>query len=231
MLPKLRNGDTTPDNGIAPSTPPEISSISNAISADKPSARNIPYSFGARNPIRIPRHTRNPSSNSTVATPQNPHSSPIAGSTRSVWPAGNHFRIAPARSRAERAAGGKRPQRMRQLIAAVHVVVPGRQPHVDAIHHRRRFAQVISDRNAAHQQRDAEHRQSGSSARHREHREKQKSGDQRRAEILQQKEQDQRAPTAHITGSTCERRGTPIQQRGTSRFSRRSRSRSQLRVK
>ena len=133
----------------------------------------------------------------------------------------------------QRAAGRKRPQRMRQLIAAVHVVVPWREPHVDALHHGGRFAQVISDSHAADQQHDAEHGQSGASARDGEHREKQKSGDQRRAEILQQEEQAQRAarprtsPAEHAKGAAIRSSA----ERGNSRFSRKSRSRSQLRAK
>src|SRR5260221_13858085 len=88
VLPELKNGDTTPESGMAPSTPPEIKSISNAISAPSPKAKNIPYSVGALRAARNDRCTRKPSKRKTAATPAKPHSSPIAGNTRSVLPAG-----------------------------------------------------------------------------------------------------------------------------------------------
>ena len=90
VLPALRNGDTTPESGIAPRTPPEISSISRAISVPKPMAmkqREIHRGASMRDEER--------SAEAGIRTairswrrPANPHSSPIAGSTRSVCPAG-----------------------------------------------------------------------------------------------------------------------------------------------
>ena len=205
-VPELRNGDTTPDSGSAPNTPALISSISKAISADSPSARNIPYAFGARSAARIARATRNPNSRNTAATPQNPHSSPIAGKHQVRVARGNHCRIAPARPRSEGAARRERPQRMRQLIAAVHVVVPGRQPHVDAIHHRVRLAQVVTRRHAADQQHDAAStrparpRATPNIARNR------KPVTSAGPRSFRTKKSTSANATAHITGSTCEAR-------------------------
>jgi hypothetical protein len=42
VFPELRNGETTPESGSAPSTPAVTSSISQAISMVSPVARNSP---------------------------------------------------------------------------------------------------------------------------------------------------------------------------------------------
>ena len=42
VFPELRNGDTTPESGSAPSTPAVMSSISQAMSVDSPVARKKP---------------------------------------------------------------------------------------------------------------------------------------------------------------------------------------------
>ena len=88
VLPELRNGDTTPDSGITPSTPPVINNISNANRLAKPSAKNNAYSFAASLAIQNIRRTKNVNSRPITAIPAKPHSSPMAGKTRSVWPAG-----------------------------------------------------------------------------------------------------------------------------------------------
>ena len=48
VLPELRNGETTPESGSAPSTPELISSISKAIRLARPSARKKPKCVPAR---------------------------------------------------------------------------------------------------------------------------------------------------------------------------------------
>jgi hypothetical protein len=45
---------------------------------------------------------------------------------------------------------------MRQLIAAVDVIVPRREPHIDAIHDRGRLADPVADGDTGDQQRNAE---------------------------------------------------------------------------
>ncbi len=81
---------------------------------------------------------------------------------------------------------------MRELIAAANVVVPGREPHVDAVHHRVRLTHAISHRDRPHQHDRARERQSGASARHAEHRQEDEERHQRRAQILEDKKEDQR---------------------------------------
>ena len=88
VLPELRNGDTTPESGSTPSTPELISSISKAIRLASPMPRNLPKWVAERKAARSARATRKPNSRKTEATPRKPHSSPMAGSTRSVLPAG-----------------------------------------------------------------------------------------------------------------------------------------------
>ncbi len=67
----------------------------------------------------------------------------------------NELRIALPDARAGDAAGRVGPQRMRQLIAAVHQVVPGRKPHRDALAHGVRHAQQVASGEARAQQRQA----------------------------------------------------------------------------
>ena len=160
----------------------------------------VAYSSAAARAIRNERCTRNANSNAIAATPTNPHSSPIAGSTRSVWPAGIRAGIAPARAGTPQAAGRERPDRVRQLIAARYVVVPGRKPHGNARHHRRRLAQLVPDSDARHQERQTHQRQAGATSGDGEHDHEKKSGDQRRAEILQKKKHGQRAAHAAHDG-------------------------------
>ena len=62
-----------------------------------------------RTAARYARATRKPKSTNTAATPRKPHSSPIAGSTRSVLPGGNHRGIAPARARSRSDRRWRRP--------------------------------------------------------------------------------------------------------------------------
>src|SRR5262245_44035566 len=88
VLPELRKGETTPESGRTPNTPQVISTISDASREARPSDRKKPKCEEARSAARSARHTRKPKITSTAATPQKPHSSPIAGSTRSVLPAG-----------------------------------------------------------------------------------------------------------------------------------------------
>ena len=106
-FPELRNGETTPDSGMAPSTPPEISSISIAI---KVPARG-PGTF-----VFIGRIERDSISSvyeenerrQIEMTPTNPHSSPMAGSTRSVC-GRDHRGISPSWPGAPHASGRERP--------------------------------------------------------------------------------------------------------------------------
>src|ERR1035438_4801649 len=71
----------------------------------------------------------------------------------------DHRWIAPARSGSPSTTGGKSPQRVRQLVAAVNIVVPRREPHVDALHNGGWFPKLVSNGDATHQQRDAEQHQ------------------------------------------------------------------------
>ena len=45
------------------------------------------------------------------------------------------------------------------MIAAVNIVIPGRKPHIDALHHRIRLSEFVSHGDAANQERDAEESQ------------------------------------------------------------------------
>ena len=206
MLPELKNGDTTPDSGIAPSTPPEISSISNAISAAKPERQKqcrIQSARQARCAIRARIRKTNSSSDrgdageAPLFADRGKHQVRVARR--------NHRRIAESRTRSTQAAGRERPQRVRQLVAAAHVVVPGREPHVDTRSTTVvRLADAIADRNAGDQHHRRRASQPGASARDREHGQKQEAGDQRRAEVLQhEKHQPARTATAIITGRAC----------------------------
>ena len=85
--------------------------------------------------------------------PRKPHSSPSAARIRSVCAAGTSCGVAESDPRARHAAGGERPQRVRQLIAAVHQVVPGREPHRDAVADGVRDAEQIAGGEAERQQR------------------------------------------------------------------------------
>src|ERR1035441_9152190 len=69
---------------------------------------------------------------------------------------GDHRWIAPARSGSPSTTGGKSPQRVRQLVAAVNVVIPGREPHVDALDNCGWFPEPISNGDAADQQYNTE---------------------------------------------------------------------------
>jgi hypothetical protein len=84
VFPELRNGETTPERGIAPSAPPDMRSISSAIKAVRPVPRNTPYSSDARRAMEKPRRINNAKSRQTDSTPGKPHSSAMEGSTRSV---------------------------------------------------------------------------------------------------------------------------------------------------
>ena len=80
---------------------------------------------------------------------------------------------------------------MCQLIAAVDVVIPGRQPHIDALHDSMRRPCSITDSDRRHHQNDCRHRKRRAPARHAEHREKYEQRDQRRPQVLQnEKEHD-----------------------------------------
>ena len=60
---------------------------------------------------------------------------------------------------------GARRMTMRELIAAMHVVIPGREPHGNASHYGCRLAESVADRHARHQQRHARQGQSRAPAR------------------------------------------------------------------
>ena len=155
VLPELRNGDTTPESGSTPSTPELISSISKAIRLASPSARKKPKCVPARAATRRARGDQKAEQQKHRRHAHEPHSSPMAGSTRSVLPAG----IMPGSPQPGPEPHGppveKRPERMRQLVAAAHVVVPRREPHVDALHHGVRLAEAVADGDGRHHQRRA----------------------------------------------------------------------------
>ena len=155
VFPELRKGDTTPESGSTPSTPELISSISKAMRLDSPSARKKPkWVVG---PLRHAKSARH----------QKPGQQQHGGDTREAplfadsrqhqvgIARRDHFRIAPARARAPRSAGGKGPQRMGQLVAAVDLVIPRREPHVDALHDGARLADAIAHEDRHHHQHHA----------------------------------------------------------------------------
>ena len=104
---------------------------------------------------------------------------------------GDHFGIAPAGAGAPRSAGGERPECVRQLIAAVDLVVPWGEPHVDALHHGLGLAQTVADEHRCHHQHDAGDHQSRTPARRSEHREEHEERYQRGAHVFQYEEEHQ----------------------------------------
>ncbi len=75
-------------------------------------------------------------------------------------PRRNDARVAQADAGAADCAGAERPQRVRDLIAAPHGIVPGRPPHLHALHHGVRVADGVAGREAPdqHQQTRRDHR-------------------------------------------------------------------------
>ena len=197
---------------------------------ESPVARKSPYVVSARCAARnaAPDQERRTAAK-TAATPAKPHSSPIAGSTRSVLPAG----ITPGSPHPGPLPVGppvaKRPKRVRQLIAAVDVVVPRREPHIDALHHGVRRARAIPDGDRRHHQDDAAIASAGRPRATREHRQKHEQRDQRRPQVFQHEKEHERDARRHQHRKHMLRRAPRV--RPAARFSRRSRSRSQLRVK
>ena len=88
VLPELRKGETTPESGMAPSAPPEMSSISKAMSEPSPTPKNVAYSSGALRAMRNAAEIKMVKSRQMQMTPGRPHSSAIEARTKSVWPAG-----------------------------------------------------------------------------------------------------------------------------------------------
>ncbi len=129
VLPELRNGDTTPESGIAPRTPPEISSISQRDQRSEAEGEEEAYSSDARRAMRKALATRNANSaedrddadKAPLFADRGQHQVGVAG--------GNHAGIAHSGAGAPWPAGRERPQRVRNLIAAADVIVPGREPH------------------------------------------------------------------------------------------------------
>ncbi len=99
-------------------------------------------------------------------------------------------------TRARRATAGKRPQRLRDVVAATHRVVPRRQPHRHARLNRGRVAERVAGDEPAQHQEHAEHHQRHRLARHAIQRKEQAAEHERRAKILLEEEQHEREPDA-----------------------------------
>ncbi len=105
---------------------------------------------------------------------------------------GNQLRIAQPDTHAGKLAGGKGPQRLRQLIAAVNQVIPGRKPHGNALANGVRHTQIEARHEAQHHQREANQGHENARARDAIERQKQAAKNQRRAHIFLQEEKQQR---------------------------------------
>ena len=88
-------------------------------------------------------------------------------------------------------AARHRPERVNDLFAAAYVVVPRREPHVDALMDRRGILQEVSAKESRKHQRQPAEREQRPIASHRVEREKHAGDHQRRSEILLQEEEHQ----------------------------------------
>ena len=104
----------------------------------------------------------------------------------------NQLRVAPPNTGAGHSARGIGPKRVRQLIAAVHHVVPRRQPHPHALPHGVRHADEISGRKSQDQKRQPGQRYERAAARQPIQRQEQAGEHQRRPHVLLQEKEDQR---------------------------------------
>ena len=104
----------------------------------------------------------------------------------------HRLRIALPGSHPRRPARGIGPQRVCQLIAAVHQVVPRREPHVDTFAHCVGHAQPITHRKARHHQREARHRRQRARPGHPIENQEQAREHQRRPHIPLHEEEHQR---------------------------------------
>ena len=123
---------------------------------------------------------------------------------------GNQLRIAQTDAHAGKLAGGERPERLRQLVAAVHQVVPRRKPHRNPLADGVRYPQVEARHEAQHHHRQTDHGHAENArARDAVERQKQAAEYQRRAHISLQEEKQQRKrqrrrqPAACIRAAEC----------------------------
>ncbi len=128
-------------------------------------------------------------------------------------PGGDELRLTLSHARAGDSARGVRPQRMRELIAAVHHVVPGGKPHGDALANGVRHAEQVAAREARAEQRQAGQWDEGAAARDSVECQEQAGEHQRRPHVPLQKEerQAQRHRNEHRQG---EFHGRDIDARG-----------------
>ncbi len=108
-----------------------------------------------------------------------------------MCPAGIDPRVAEADAGAADRTRGERPQRVRDLVAAPHRIVPGRPPHLHALHHRVRVADGVAGREASdqHQQARRDHRRAPPG--HAVEREEHAGEHHGRAEVLLEEEEQQ----------------------------------------
>ena len=108
---------------------------------------------------------------------------------------GNDGGVAESDAHAGDAAGGEGPERVGKLVAAVNHVVPGREPHGDALADGVRDAEKISGGESGADEGEADDRDEGAAARDSVEREEQAGEDERRAHIsLQEEEGHAKAP-------------------------------------
>ena len=83
------------------------------------------------------------------------------------------------------------------MVAAVNVVIPRRQPHIDALDHGLRLAHPVAHEHRAGHQHQPRQRQRQTAARYAEHGKEQEDDDQRRPQIFQHEEHGDRDRDAH----------------------------------
>src|SRR4051812_14223587 len=101
-------------------------------------------------------------------------------------------RIAPTRTRTPGTAGSKSPEGVRELISAAHVVIPGREPHGDAMDDGLRDAVMISGSNASDEKNQADESQARTPPRDSKQRKEYETGDEGGAHIFENEKEDER---------------------------------------
>jgi len=103
----------------------------------------------------------------------------------------NHLRVADAWSKAADAAGGQRPERVRDLIAARQRVLPRIDPHRHSLRHRAGDAERVADDESGDEDAESTEDQRHASTRHAIQPEKYARQDECWTEILLQEEERQ----------------------------------------
>ena len=125
VLPELRNGDTTPESGSsAEHAGADQQHLEGDEAGQAEPEEEAVVRAGAQGRAQRARHQEAEQQEDSGHTQEAPlfadggqHEIGIAGR--------DHGGVAPAGAGADRAAGGEAPERMRQLVAAVDVVIPG----------------------------------------------------------------------------------------------------------